>query len=91
MGLFTRRSSLFGRSRTIDRDPLVGRGGGYYAMLMLTPPSLPLSVVSAVLAAGALLFRYAGVDVPVVTSSNVFDVLAIAYAILVAGVLLPRF
>ncbi|RXF73029.1 hypothetical protein [Hansschlegelia zhihuaiae] len=89
MGLFTRRSSLFGRSRTLDRDPLVGRGGGYYAML--TPPSLPLFVISAVLAAGALLFRYAGVDVPVVTSANAFDILAIAYAILVAGVLLPRF
>lgn len=86
MALFS-RYSLFGRSRAYDRDPVVGRG--YYAIL--TPPSLPLFVIAVVLAGAAMLFRYAGVDVPIVTSSNAFDILAIAFAILTAGVLLPRF
>lgn len=87
MALLSRRYSLFGRSRSYDRDPLVGRGS--YAVL--TPPSLPLFVIAVVLAGAVMLFRYAGVDVPVVTSSNAFDILAIAFAILTAGVVLPRF
>ena len=87
MALFSRRTSLFGRSRTYDRDPLVGRS----AYAMLTPPSLPIFVIAVILAGAVMLFRYAGVDVPIVTSSNAFDILAIAFAILAAGVLLPRF
>lgn len=93
MGLFSRRSSLFGdglfgRRSVVDRDPVIGGRGGVYGYL--TPPSFIVFVVSAVIAAAALLVRYAHVDVPIVTSSNVFDALAIAYAILVVGVLLPR-
>jgi hypothetical protein len=84
--LFHRRSSLFGRSSYDDGPTTLGRGGGFW----LTAPSIGLFVVSLVLAAAALLVRYASVDVPIVTSANAFAVLAIGYLILLVGVLLPR-
>jgi hypothetical protein len=56
---------------------------------LLTPPSLPLFVVSLVLAIAAVLVRYAGVSLPIINSGNIFDILAIAYVILLVGVLLP--
>lgn len=90
MALFRRSlfggRSLFGRSRTYD-EPLVGRGG-YYGWL--TAPSLPLFVISLVLAVAVLLARYTEIHVPIVTASNALEILGLAYAILVAGVLLPR-
>jgi len=43
-------------------------------------------LTSAVIAAGALLFHYAHVDVPLLKATNVFDALAIAYVVLFAGV-----
>lgn len=89
MALFRRRG-LFSSSR----DPIVGGsrsgfggGGGYW---LLTPPSWLAFVVSIVLAAAAFLIRYAHVDIPIVEASHVFDVLAIGYVVLLAGVLLPR-
>ncbi|MDR4305747.1 hypothetical protein IHQ68_03800 [Chelatococcus sambhunathii] len=96
MALFRRSlfggGSLFGRSRVFDRDydraPVATRAG-YYGFL--SAPSLPLFIVSIVMAAAVVLFRYGKVDVPVVTSANAFEILAIAYAILVAGVVLRRF
>ena len=39
-----------------------------------------------VLAIVAFLMRYAGVSIPVIGPANVFHVLAIAYVLLVAGV-----
>jgi hypothetical protein len=90
MALFHRRASLFGdgwSSRSHSREPVVGRGA-YHSML--TPPSLPLFLIAVVLAAAALLTRYAHVDVPVVTPGNAFDVLAIGFAALLVGVLVPR-
>jgi hypothetical protein len=57
---------------------------------VLTSPSWPVFVISLVLAAAALLVRYAGVTVPIVNAGNVVDVLAIAYVVLLVGVLLPR-
>jgi hypothetical protein len=85
--LFHRRSSLFGRSTYDDGSTTtLGRGGG----LWLTAPSIGLFVVSLVLAAAALLERYASVDLPVVTNANAFAVLAIGYLILLVGVLVPR-
>ena len=65
---------------------MVFRRGGF----SLTPPSTALFVISAVLAVVALLVRYAGVRIPIVSPARVFDVLAIAYVILVAGVLFRR-
>ena len=54
---------------------------------VLTPPSVPLFAVAVVLAVLALLAQYGGVSIPVI-SANVFETLAIAFAILTAGVLL---
>ena len=62
------------------------RRGGF----ALTPPSLVIFVISLVLAVIALLVRYAHVSIPIISSSRVFDVLAIAYVVLVIGVLFRR-
>ena len=59
------------------------RRGGF----ALTPPSVVIFVISIVLAVLAMLVRYAHVSVPVINASRVFDVLAIAYVLLTAGVL----
>ena len=55
---------------------------------VLTPPSVVIFVISLILAALALLVHYAHVSVPVINSSRVFDVLAIAYVVLTVGVLI---
>ena len=62
------------------------RRGGF----ALTPPSVIIFVISIVLAILAMLVRYAHVSVPVINASRVFDVLAIAYVLLAAGVLIRR-
>ena len=54
---------------------------------VLTPPSVPLFAVAVVLAVLALLARYGGVDIPVI-GDNLFETMAVAFAILTAGVLL---
>ena len=59
------------------------RRGGF----ALTPPSLVIFVISLVLAALAFLAHYAHVSVPIISSSRVFDVLTIAYVVLMVGVL----
>lgn len=56
----------------------------------LTPPSIWIFAISVILAIVALLIRYAGVRVPMVSPARVFDVLAIAYLLLVAGVVFRR-
>jgi hypothetical protein len=56
----------------------------------LTPPTVPVFVISLVLAIAAMLVRYAGIAVPLIDRARVFDVLAIAYVILVAGVVIRR-
>lgn len=58
------------------------RRGGF----ALTPPSMVIFVISVILAVIALLVRYAGVSIPIVGPARVFDVLAIAYLLLLAGV-----
>jgi len=62
------------------------RRGGF----ALTPPSLVIFLISVVLALIALLIRYAYVSVPIISASRIFDVLAIAYVVLVIGVLFRR-
>jgi hypothetical protein len=62
------------------------RRGGF----ALTPPSLVIFLISVVLALIALLVRYAHVSVPIISASRIFDVLAIAYVVLVIGVLFRR-
>lgn len=59
------------------------RRGGF----ALTPPSIWIFAISLVLAVLALLVRYGGVHVPIINTARVFDVLAIAYVLLTAGVL----
>ena len=61
------------------------RGG-----LVPTPPSVWIFAVSLVLAVIALLVRHGGVHVPTINAARVGDVLAIAYAVLAAGVLVRR-
>lgn len=62
------------------------RRGGF----ALTPPSLTLFLISLVLALMALLIRYAHLSIPIISAARVFDVLAIAYVVLVVGVLFRR-
>jgi hypothetical protein len=57
---------------------------------VLTPPSVAIFVISLVLAIAAMLVRYAGVSIPILNASRIFDVLAIAYVLLVLGVLIRR-
>ena len=59
------------------------RRGGF----VLTPPSILIFAISLVLALVAMLVRYAHAPVPIISTSHVFDVLAIAYIVLTIGVL----
>ena len=65
---------------------MVFRRGGF----ALTPPSLIVFAISVILAIIVLLIRYAGVRIPIISPARVFDVLAIAYVLLLAGVLFRR-
>ena len=65
---------------------MVFRRGGF----ALTPPSLIIFAISLVLGVVALLIRYAGLRIGLVSGARVFDVLAVAYVLLVAGVLFRR-
>lgn len=58
--------------------------------LFLTPPSYPVFVVSVVLALLAMLAHYAGFKLPQIGSLRVFDILSIAYVVLLAGVIFTR-
>jgi hypothetical protein len=62
----------------------------YRGSSFLTAPTLPVFAISAVLAVAALLVRYAGIALPLIDRARVFDVLAIAYVVLAAGVLVRR-
>lgn len=57
------------------------------AGLPLTAPTVPLFAVAVILAVLAMLAQYGGVDIPLI-SEHVFNTLAVAFAILTAGVLL---
>jgi hypothetical protein len=62
------------------------RRGGF----ALTPPSVVVFVISLVLAVLAFLVHYAHMSVPIINSSRVFDVLTVAYIVLMVGVLFRR-
>lgn len=53
----------------------------------LTPPSFIVFIISVVLALLAVLIHYGHVAVPVIGSAYVFDVLMVAYVVLLVGVL----
>jgi hypothetical protein len=56
----------------------------------LTAPSLPVFVISLALAGLAVVIYYFGVRVPFLNAARVFDVLAIAYLLLLVGVVFRR-
>ncbi|HWZ36709.1 MAG TPA: hypothetical protein VNY08_00215 [Bradyrhizobium sp.] len=62
------------------------RRGGF----ALTPPSLFIFLISLALALVAMLVRYMHAPVPIINTSHVFDLLAIAYVVLTIGVLFRR-
>lgn len=55
--------------------------------LPLTAPSVPLFAIAVVVAVLAMVVQYGGVDIPLI-SKHAFETLAVAFAILTAGVLL---
>ena len=57
------------------------------AGLLLTAPSVPLFAIAVVLAVLSMLVQYGGIAIPLI-SEHVFTTLAVAFAILTAGVLL---
>jgi hypothetical protein len=66
-------------------EQMAFRRGGF----ALTPPSIPIFLISLVLAVLVFLVRYAGVSIPII-NPYLFNVLAIAYVLLVIGVLVRR-
>jgi uncharacterized membrane protein YeaQ/YmgE (transglycosylase-associated protein family) len=60
-----------------------GGGGGAF----LTPPSYAVFLISVVIAVVAFLIHYGGVRIPLPSSVRVFDVLSVAYVVLLIGVL----
>ena len=59
------------------------RRGGFE----LTPPSFIVFIISVVLALLAVLVHYAHVSIPVIGAARVFDVMTVAYVVLLIGVL----
>jgi hypothetical protein len=53
----------------------------------LTPPSFIVFVISVILALLAVLIHYAHVSIPVIGAAHVFDVLIVAYVVMLVGVL----
>ena len=76
--------SFFGRSGGMLSRRGGGGGGGRFR---LTSPTVLIFIISLVLAVGALLAHYAGIRIPLITAARAFDVLAVAYLVLLAGVL----
>ncbi len=57
------------------------RRGGF----ILTPPTMVVFAISVILGVLALLMRYAGLSIPAL-NPHVFNMLAVAFLLLVAGV-----
>ena len=76
LGLFARRGGGVGR-------------GGVGLGMVLTPPSYPIFIISLLLAIVAALGFYAKLRLPL-SGVRLFDLLAIAYAVLLAGVIFRR-
>ncbi len=76
---------FFGRGGRVFQSG--GNAGGH---LHLTPPTVPVFIISLVLALVALLAYYARIRMPFIPPVRAIDVLAIAYLVLLAGVLFRR-
>jgi hypothetical protein len=70
-----------------QREPVMPYRRGGFA---LTPPSVFIFLVSLALAVVAMLVYYAHTPMPIINTSHVFDLLAIAYVVLTIGVLFRR-
>jgi hypothetical protein len=70
------------RSRPGEKNMAYRRGG-----FELTPPSFVVFIISVILALLPVLVHYAHVSIPVIGSAHVFDVLIVAYVVLLIGVL----
>ena len=74
---------LLGRGRGRGRGRVARWGGG----LHLSAPTFLTFIISVVLAVVAVLSRYAGISIPIIGAAHVFDLLAVAYVLLLAGVM----
>lgn len=83
LGFFGRGGGRYFRRGAVGGG---GGGGGGGGRFHLTPPTFLVFIISLVLAVLSLLVHYAGLRIPIITAANVFDVLAIAYVVLLAGV-----
>ena len=82
------RACAFADSLRIAREenPMPFRRGNF----ALTPPSLLLFAISLVLAIVAILVYGRVINIPAIGAARAFYMLAIAYVVLAAGVLLRR-
>ena len=74
--------SLFRRRGVFTRGSSAAGGG-----MLLSPPSRVGFLISLVLAVIAILIRYARIDIPIIESAYVFEVLLLAYAVLAISVM----
>ena len=77
-------SAVFGRQ--VEEANMPYRRGGF----ALTPPSVFIFLISLAFAIVALLVYYTHTPIPIINNSHVFDLMAIAYVILMIGVLFRR-
>jgi hypothetical protein len=77
---------LICRTSSKEEISMPFRRGGF----ALTPPSVVVFVISLILAVLAFLVHYGHMSVPIINASRVFDVLTVAYIVLMVGVLFRR-
>jgi hypothetical protein len=70
-----------------DRKPHAAERNMARRAFELTPPSFIVFVISVILALLAVLVHYAHVSIPVIGAARVFDVLMVAYVVMLVGVL----
>lgn len=58
--------------------------------LSVTQPTIPVLVISLLVALLALALRYAGAHVPYLFPGYIFETLLVAYAVLLAGVVFRK-
>lgn len=59
-------------------------------ILSLTQPTIPVFVISIIVALLALALRYAGVHIPYLFPGYIFETLLVAYVVLFAGVIFRK-
>lgn len=59
-------------------------------VLSVTQPTVPVLVISLIIALLALVLRYAGVNIPYLFPAYIFETLLAAYVVLLAGVIFRK-